>query len=91
MQEMQETHVPSLSQEDLLEEEVATHSSVLAWKFHGQSGPAGYSPWGHKESDMTELLNTHICLMTPRNKRFFYGHQRQFLVSYVLMSKKAHS
>ena len=45
-------------------------------KFHGQSGPAGYSPWGHKESDMTEPLNTHICLMTPRNKRFFYGHQR---------------
>ena len=67
--------IPSLSQGDLLEEDVATHSSILAWKFHGQCGPAGYSPWGHKESDMTELLSTHICLMTPRNKRFFYGHR----------------
>ena len=31
MQEMQETWVWSLGQEDLLEEEVATHSSILAW------------------------------------------------------------
>ena len=22
----------------------------------------GYSPWGHKESDMTERLSTHICM-----------------------------
>ena len=25
---------------------------------HGQSSPVGYSPWDHKESDMTERLNT---------------------------------
>ena len=31
MQEMQETWVPSLGQEDPLEEEMATHSSILAW------------------------------------------------------------
>ena len=29
---MQETHVQSLGQEDLLEKEMATHSSILAWK-----------------------------------------------------------
>ena len=29
---MQETHDQSLSQEDLLEEEMATHSSILAWE-----------------------------------------------------------
>ena len=29
---MQETWVPSLDQEDLLEKEMATHSSILAWK-----------------------------------------------------------
>ena len=27
---------------------------------HGQKKLAGYSPWGHKQSDMTEQLNTHI-------------------------------
>ena len=26
---------------------------------HGQRSLAGYSPWGHKESDMTECLHTH--------------------------------
>ena len=31
MQEIQETQVPSLGQEDPLEEEMATHSSILAW------------------------------------------------------------
>ena len=28
----------------------------LPGKFHGQRSLAGYSPWGHKESDMTECL-----------------------------------
>ena len=36
------------------------HSPVfLPGKFHGQRSLAGYSPWGHKESDMTEWLYTH--------------------------------
>ena len=39
-----------------LKEEMATHSSILPGEFHGQGSLAGYSPWGHKESDMTEQL-----------------------------------
>ena len=31
----------------------------LPGKFHGQRSPEGYSPWGHKDSDMTEQLNMH--------------------------------
>ena len=42
--------------EDPLEKGMATHSSILAGKFHGQRSLAGYSPWGHKESDTTERL-----------------------------------
>ena len=34
MQELQETRVQSLGWEDPLEEEMATHSSILAWKIH---------------------------------------------------------
>ena len=41
---MWETWVRSLGWEDPLEKGKATHSSILAWR----------SPWGHKESDMTE-------------------------------------
>ena len=32
MQKMQETRIWSLGQEDLLEQEMATHSSILAWR-----------------------------------------------------------
>ena len=51
---MQEMRVRSLGLEDPLEEEMATHSSILAWKIHGQRSLAGHSPRGHKELDMTE-------------------------------------
>ena len=45
----------SLGQEDPLEDGMATHSSVLAWRIHGQRSLSGYSPWGHKESDTSEV------------------------------------
>ena len=40
----------------------------LPEKPHGQRRLAGYSPWGHKESDMTEATNTHtvwllVCIV----------------------------
>ena len=55
----QETRVRFLGQEDPLEKEMATHSSILAWKIPRTEEPSRlYSPWGHKESDMTERL-TH--------------------------------
>ena len=53
---MQQTWVRSLSQEDPLEKEMATHSSILAWKIPWTGEPVGYCPWGHKELDMTEQL-----------------------------------
>ena len=46
--------VRPLGREDPLEEEMATHSSILLGESHGQRILAGYSPWGHKESDTTE-------------------------------------
>ena len=53
MQEMQETGARSLGQEDPLEEEMATHSSILAWRIP-QRSLVGYSSWGHKESDTSD-------------------------------------
>ena len=43
---MQETWVQSLSQEDPLEEEMATHSSVLAWRIPGMAEPSGLLSMG---------------------------------------------
>ena len=33
---------------------MATHSSILAWRIPWTEKRAGYSLWGHKESDTTE-------------------------------------
>ena len=51
---MLETQVRSLGREDPLEKGMATHSSVLAWRIHGQRNLVGYSPWGHKELNATK-------------------------------------
>ena len=59
MQETQETQVPSLSEEDPLKEEMATHSTILAGKSCGQGSLAGYSPQGCKASDSTEHSTQH--------------------------------
>ena len=37
---------------------MASHSSILAWRVLWTEEPGGLSPWGHKESDMTEQLST---------------------------------
>ena len=54
MKEMQETWVQSLGQEDSLEEEMATHFSILAWEIPWPEEPGGLQLMGHKESDTTE-------------------------------------
>ena len=61
---VQKASVGSLGWEDSLEEGMATHSSILAWRIPMDRG--AYSPWGHKESDTTERLSlthwlNHFC------------------------------
>ena len=63
---MEKAQVRSLSQEDPLEEEMTIHSwivEILPGESHGWRSLAGYSPWGHKESDTTEQL---IPLRPPK-------------------------
>ena len=54
-----ETWVRSLGWEDPLEEGMATHSNILAWRIPMDRGAWRASPWGRKELDMTERLSTH--------------------------------
>ena len=53
---MQETRVRSLGREDPLEEGMAAHSSILAWRIPWTGEPGGLQSTGHKELDMTERL-----------------------------------
>ena len=48
-----ETQARSLGREDPLEQEMATHSSTLAWTVPRTEEPGGLLPWGRKEADMT--------------------------------------
>ena len=66
---MWETWIRSLGWEDLLEEGMATHSSIqysCLENPHGQMCLAGYSPWGRKESDTTGKLSAHTHTHTLR-------------------------
>ena len=51
---VQEIGVQSLGWEDPLGMGMATHYSILACRIPWTGSLMGYSPWGHKESDMTE-------------------------------------
>ena len=56
---MQEAWVRSLGQEDPLEKEMATHSSILAWRIPWMEELGGLQSTGCKESDTTERLHFH--------------------------------
>ena len=60
----QETWVRFLVWEDPLEKGKATHSSILAWRIPWTEDLRGYSPWDHKELDMTMQL-TFLFLWVP--------------------------
>ena len=60
---MPETWVHSLGQEYTLEEGTATYSNILAWRIPWTEEPGGLcSPWGQKESDMTEWRAISIII-----------------------------
>ena len=61
---IQQTQARSLGQEDPMEKGMATHSSIPAGKPHEQRSLAAYSPWGLKESDMTEQLPLSLLLLS---------------------------
>ena len=64
---MQETWVQSLGWEDLLEKEMATHSSILAWKIPWMEEFGGLQSMGRKESDTTERLHFHFHFIVRTN------------------------
>ena len=73
---MQETRVQFLGQEDPLEKEMATHSSIPAWRIPWTEEPGGLQSTGSQESDTTGRLNHHhhlsICLWI-----YHHGHESE--------------
>ena len=56
---MQETGVQSLGQEDPLEKEIATHSSILAWRIPWTEEPGGLQSMGSQRVGHDLVPNTH--------------------------------
>ena len=68
--------------EDPLEKEMATHSTILPRKSHGQRSLAGYSPWGHKRvghdlaTKQQKLQRIHKLRIFCLEENFtFLGHR----------------
>ena len=59
---MWETWILSLGREDPLEKEMATHSSILAWRIPWTEELGGLESTGRKESDTSEQLHFHSVL-----------------------------
>ena len=62
---MQETWVQFLGWKDPQEKGKAAHSSILSWRIP-------WTPWGHKELDMTERLSLRIHTFTARAESYVF-------------------
>ena len=60
---MQETRVWSLGQEDALEEEIATHSSILTWEMPRTEKPGGLQSMGLYRVQQPALSCSKICIV----------------------------
>ena len=74
---IQKTWVQSLGREDPLEKEMAIHSSTPCFGVsHGARSLVGYSPWGRKESDITERLSLSLFSFAKQHDVFMIAHLR---------------
>ena len=75
---MQETWVRFLGWEDPLEKEMATHSSILAWKIPWTEEPDRlYSSWDRKDLDMTERLHFTFRWLSGKESACQYRRHRR--------------
>ena len=87
---MQETQVWSLGWEEPLEKGIATHSSIVPGDFLGQRSLEGYSPWGHKELDMTEWLTLfHLTLILFEPKFYIEIEELPWIYQYIYIGSQS--
>ena len=73
---MQETGIQFLGQENPLEKEMATHSSILAWTTPWTEEPGGLQSMGLQEQDMTYwLCHRHHQTKVSYNPSCYYLNQ----------------
>ena len=70
---MWETHVQFLGWEDLLEKEMATHSSILAWKIPWTEEPGRLRSMESQRVGPTERLHFHFQTYAIKNQRQIFS------------------
>ena len=89
MQETQESQVQSLGQKDPLEKEMATHSSIVAWRIPWTEKLPGlvcYSPWGWR-------VRHNLGIKWQWQSMVLYPHIQpttDYVVLYIFIGKKVH-
>ena len=90
MQELQESWVRSLGQENPLEWEWQPTSVFLPGKSHGHRSLAGYSPWGCKQSDATEQAYLHFPALGAQSPDLWTTREVQiFNSSHTVSSQRS--
>ena len=74
---MKDTQAQSLGWEDPLEKEMATHSSILAWKIPWKEKPGGLQSMDHKQVDTTEQLSVHACMCVLKHQHLSLPKEMQ--------------
>ena len=77
--------VRSLGWEDPLEEGMATHSSILAWRILWREEPGGLQSMGFKESDTTDATQHASMYELPTN--YLYSHTTVYMNIYFCKGK----
>ena len=72
-----------MGQEDPMEEEMATHYSILAWEIPEQRSLAGYSPWCCKELDTTEQLNMYACKLCIYSYLYYFIEMMYVIIKHM--------
>ena len=80
---MRETWVPSVGREDPLEKEMATHSSILAWRIPWTEEPGGLQQRGRKELDTTKRL--HSLTQNKSLSEYLTKHILKFLSGFFFV------
>ena len=84
MQQTQEMQLQSLDREDPLEEEMATHSSLLAWKI-----PWTEEPWGCKELDTPEHTSRAVIPKQLQRLKNSYLRLAKYIAKCIYLAHKA--
>ena len=59
----------------------------LPGEFHGQRSLAGYSPWGHTESDTTEVTEHACSLLIPLLNNIYFSIHNQVILEFSPYSR----